>query len=86
MEQSVPQNPNAAASVIVNPADPSPGWRHSGASHIDSPVLSHLQVAAGRWTGGHRTRIQATVAKIWTSTERTNKGKPKSVTCYITPV
>jgi hypothetical protein len=53
-------------SVIANLVIPSPRRRHSGASHIDSPVLSHLQVVSGRWTSWQeKVRIQVTTTKIW---------------------
>lgn len=61
-------------SVIANLVLPSPHRRHSGASHIDSPLLSHLQVVAGRWTcRQEQGRIQATTTKIWALTEFMNK-------------
>lgn len=74
------QNPYAPVSgwysVIANLVLPSPHRRHSGASHIDSPVLSHLQVVAGRWTSRQEQgqgRIQATTTEIRTLTEFTIK-------------
>jgi hypothetical protein len=78
MKPPVLQNPHAPVSgwysVIANLVFPSPRRRHSGASHIDSPVLSHLRVVAGRWTSRkEQGRIQATTTKIWTLTEFTIK-------------